>query len=139
MTKAKPKKPTKPPLQRLPSDDCELTFDEVDYHPHEGEWVEIVPPGLTLGDVSRLRGIHELSAKLEALGETDDAATERAILTGETYRAIAPALCDRIAAWNWTDPRGEPYPQPTTDVMARLDVREVIYLHNLTQGTAGGS
>ena len=129
-------KPKKPPLRRIPSDDCLVVVEGEDYHPHTGEWVETLHSGLTVGGIALARELHELGAKMTELEGADDVEVESILLMDAGYQKIIPALRDHITAWSWTDLAGEPYPQPRTDpaVYARLDVREIVYLQGVALG-----
>lgn len=130
-----PRKKSKIPVRRVPSDDCELTVGGVDYYPHQGEWIEVVPR-MTVGEIRLFRSLNALKPKLEAL-EGDEGADEAQIaLMDDSFTEVLDVLRSRVLAWNWTDDAGDPYPQPREDpdVFERLSIQEMYYLTAAMQG-----
>ena len=129
----------KPTLRKIPSDDCAVAVDGIEYHPHEGEHI-MCAPGMRVRELGILRLFRELSVKLDAVkGEKDE--VEKVIdLLEASYADIIPILSDRIPEWTWTDAAGRPYPQPKDDpkVFERLEQAEISYLINAIQGETPG-
>lgn len=120
---------SKPTAVRMASDDCEVTTNGETYHPHEGEWIEVMPGG-TVED-QRLQS--ELTRAKDDLAacEGDEDETEKVIAFLDKVNA---GLCARAAeyllAWSWTDDRGRPLPQPdgTPEIFYALRQEEVVYI-----------
>ena len=124
----------KPKPTQVPSDDCVVLDGDERLNPHEGEWV-LAYCGYRAGDARMMRGLQELKAKMAAIEGDDDAGQQQMILTSDAFGEVIIALQDRIVAWNWTDDRGRPYPQPEEDpnVFHRLRIDEAIYLGMVVQ------
>lgn len=126
----------KPSARRVPSDDCEVTIDEVTYKIHEGEWVEVLP-GLSVGDYSALHAFTSVKTQMDAVkGEENEGQQVLGILA-QTFDAAIPIIASRLLAWTWTDPRGRPYPPPDSEPspLRRLGEAEVAYLIQVIMGT----
>ena len=115
----------KPPPRRVPSDDFVTTVDGIDYHPHEGEWIEIVG---TLS-VAEYQATIRMSLIGVELSATDDP-REHLSLTERHFEAICAGLAHHIVDWSWTDPFGAPLPSPFNrpDVLQSLSPDELGYL-----------
>ena len=122
----------KPPARRVPSDDCVLTVEGVDYALHEGEWVE-VRPGLTPHVLNAMRAIQELAPKLAAL-EGDEQAQRTVALMDDSLGDMRLVLADLVTGWSWTDDSGSPLPQPSAEGLAGLRIEELLYLMQVVQG-----
>jgi len=133
---------SKPKPIRVICDDCTVTIGEVEYHPHEDEWVEIVP-GLRVGDFAEDIRLMALQAEYEAV--RDDAqqgpakALEVSQLMADFYRRSAGLIAKRLYAWNWTDDDGKPLAQPHLNEAVILSLRseEVGYLLGVLRGNRG--
>ena len=124
----------KPLPVRVPSDDCVVTIDGDEYHPHEGEWVVILR-GVSVGKINLLRRLNTMASKIAAVqGDTDENQRVAEIVGAADDDAIT-MLRDRIVAWSWTDGLGRPLPQPIDDVAVfdRLAQEELYYLVSLTK------
>lgn len=123
--------PERPPSHRVPSDNCVIVLGGVPYRPHVGEWVEFRGNG-TVADMllmqRLMRGSRELAA-LEALDTEPEQLLERLESHGEAILNLCARLARMIAGWNWTDPAGQPYPNPpsATD-LTELEMDELRYL-----------
>lgn len=119
----------KPQPIRIPSDDCAVTIGGEKYHPHEGEWVEMIP-GLTVGALHGMRVLQEMVPQLQAAeGEPGEQARVVALMdTG--YAEICSFLAARLFGWNWTDLSGRPLPAPdgTPSALQALSAEEVNWL-----------
>lgn len=131
---------TKPPPRRVPSDDFILEIDGETYTPHAGEWVEFVPT-LPVGLFQAEARIRSLATQLDALKDDagaipPDRLREANDLIAGHYDDLCNLLARLVVAWNWTDDRGQPLPQPDgTDRPFRLlSVDELYYLWQAAQG-----
>lgn len=133
------KGPKKPPARTVPSDDCVVTVDGVEYHPHEGEWVKVVP-GYSVGDLQLQREMQSLAMKLDAASGEADEAQKKIALVDDSYESAIGVLSHRLRAWNWTSDDGEALPQPAGNPAAfqHLRVEEVMYLVAAVQGETPG-
>ena len=110
-------------LTRLPSDGCAVRVRGRIYHPHIGEWIESAPTFTSAG-VGALRRMAELPPSPDV----------------DLVASVTSELCDVlrgcVAAWNWTDDSGEPYPQPADDpdVFGHLRIGELVYLVSAVNG-----
>ena len=129
------KKSKKPPAQRVPSDDCETTVAGVDYYPHAGEWIEIIPR-LSVGEIRLFRSLNALKPKLDAIEGDDGADADGIALMDDSFQEVLAVLRHRVLAWNWTDDAGDPYPQPRDEpgVFEQLSIQEMYYLTAAMQG-----
>jgi len=108
----------KPQPIRIPSDNCIVTIDGVEYRPHENEWVEVLP-GLKVGHQKLIAEMNALRAEFETLeddAEQDDEsglAARRRIneLAAQYNDKMIDFLRQRLVAWNWTDELGRPLPE----------------------------
>lgn len=128
---------SKPGTRRVPSDDCVITVDGVEFHPHEGEWVEVIA-GFRIGDLRAQRGLAELQPRLEAVeGESQEGARKLAMMD-DSFAELVDALSTRVRRWSWTDDDGAPLPQPyrNPDAFRPLRLEEIYYLATVSQGEA---
>ena len=125
----------KPPLDPIPSDDCEITINGKTYTPHEGEWVKAIP-GMQLGDFKISHKLGELQPQLAAIEGDEDEGAKRIALADDSFNDVVESLKDRIVEWNWTNDLGSPYPQPPDDpeVFRRLRPEESYYLISVMRG-----
>jgi hypothetical protein len=123
---------SKPAPQRIPSDDCALEIGGETFHPHEGEWVELLPVRL-VGDAKLLVKIIAVAGDLEALQGDSAGITAR---MAEHFDEGVAFVRPRLVAWNWTDLRGVPLAQPREDpgVLHQLAAEELWYLVAVIQG-----
>lgn len=131
--------PKKPEPVRKPSDDCEVTIDGVDYHPHEGESIWIVPLS-SVRELQVLRLWDDVRVKLDALEGEDEAQTRTLILMDDALTESLPFVANRIRRWDWTNIDGEPYPQPRDNaaVLSDLTLEELMYLVAAVRGETPG-
>lgn len=130
----------KVPPRRVPSDDCVVTVAGERYHVHEGEWVEVLP-GLSVGDYEAFHAFAGVQVQMAAVkGEQDEGLKTIGILA-DTFGKAVPLVKSRLVAWNWTDNRGEPLPQPHDEPspLWRLDEAEIAYLIQVITGTNEGA
>ena len=125
----------KPTARIVPSDDCVVTIDGVDYALHEGESVTVVP-GFSVGDIQLMRRFSELQPQLDAATSPG----EQIGITADTCNEIIDALCKRLLAWTWTDDAGRYLPQPLGNpvAFAPLRVEELMYLALVVRGESPG-
>ena len=128
---------SKPKARRVPSDDCVVTVGTEESHPHEGEWVEVIP-GFPVGALKAQRGLSELSVKLAAVNDNESA--KRLAIVDDTYQQVIAALAERIVNWNWTSDLGTPLPNPKEkpEVLQQLRVEEMYYLAAVVRGAGPG-
>lgn len=122
----------KPQPLRFPSDDCPVSVGGTIYYPHEGEYVELFPVAsvaelATFGEIFRL-GVDMNAAK----GEPDEAVRIGDLLSRH-FDEACNLLAGRVVAWDWTDLRGQPYGQPSVEVIRKLAAEEIIWLIGLSQ------
>jgi len=123
----------KPPTRQVPSDDCTIEIDGVEYHIHEGEWVNVVS-SFAVGSLRIMRRMTELQSQMDAL--EDDEAIRKVILMDDTVGELVDVLQRRIVEWNWTDDMGAPLPQPfhNPDAFSSLRLEELMYLALVVRG-----
>ena len=124
----------KPPAKRIPSDDCVLVQDGMEYTPHEGEWIEVVT-GYTVADMQDANRFQKLMDDRQAIGDDEQeellAWVQRAdAILGDLSRSID----SRLVAWSWTDARSRPLPPPSPEVIASLSWDELAYLLRVVRG-----
>lgn len=129
----------KPTPRRVPSDDCVVTAAGEEFHPHEGEWVEVVP-GYSIGDLRLQREMQALAVKLDAVSGEPDETTKKIVVVDDSYTSAIDVLTHRLRAWNWTSDAGDKLPQPAGNPAAfqHLRVEEVMYLIMAIQGETPG-
>ncbi len=123
----------KPTPRRVPSDDCLVTVDGVEYAVHEEEWVDLLP-GMNVQALAALEGLHRIGVTLNTVkGEPDEYI--RALEAVNRYFDDACAfLAGRVVAWNWTDLKGNALPDPSLEVLKALDAGEILWLLEAAQG-----
>ena len=129
----------KPALVRVPADDCAVEVDGTTYHPHEGEWIELMP-GIEAGDLDALYEIQLAEVKLNAAsGEPDEDQQTMAILR-ELVSNMREFLAGRIEAWNWSDMKSRPYPplDGTVEPLRHLRVEELAWMIAAIRGRTAG-
>ena len=132
-------KPTKPKPKTIPSDDCEVTVDGVDYYPHRGEWIKAIP-ALTVAEVRLRRELTGVQVKLDALKGEPDENEQMVALMDDSFDTVIRVLSQRIVEWDWTDDAAEPYPQPhrNPEVLRSLRMDELYYLVLAVRGETAG-
>src|SRR5574340_894704 len=125
----------KPLPKRIPSDDCAVTIDNEVYHPHEGEYVEMYA-GITIAELKTLEGFTRISVEVDAIQGEEEEQQKLLGLLNQHFDEICKNLAGRVVAWNWTDDRGQPLPQPDgkAETMERLRAEEILWLMKATQG-----
>lgn len=133
---------SKPPIRRVPSDDCVVTVDGVEYRPHEGEYVEIAGKP-SIGALQALWHFRKSAkapqeeppegASAAALSEYNDRSIGR---ISEQFDALCEVIARHVTGWNWTDGRGVPLPQPdgTPTPIKALESEELYWLESAIQG-----
>ena len=123
----------KPPTRQVPSDDCIVDIDGVEYHLHEGEWVKVVS-SFAVGSLRIMRRMTELQSQMDAL--EDDEQIRKVILMDDTVGELVDVLQRRIVEWNWTDDLDNPLPQPFHNPAAfqSLRLEELMYLALVVRG-----
>lgn len=115
--------------------DCAVKVDGTVYHPHEGEWIDI----LTLQNLEELQAfldLQQMQVTLDAIkGETNEKAQTVVIVNGHLQK-LRECLADRVMAWNWTDLKGKPLPPPdgTPGPLGKLVADEIMWLVLAGQG-----
>lgn len=123
------------PAKRVPSDDFTVTVEGVEYHPHEGEWVEIRPT-MSVKSMKRINQLMAMQYAADSIDGDEDEKNIRMIelMTGY-FDDITEAIETRVIGWNWTDNDGEPMPQPSApgwiDV---ISIDEMMYLLGVLGG-----
>ena len=117
----------KPPTRQVPSDDCLIEVDGVEYKIHEGEWVKVIN-SFVIGSLKIMRRVTELQSQMDSL--EDDETIRKVILMDDTMDELVGVLQRRIVEWNWTDDLGNPLPQPLNnpDAFQSLRIEELMYL-----------
>lgn len=131
------------PARRVPSDDFSVRVGGVDYHTHEGEWVEVIASPLQLRHMRAYSRLGTLGVELEAAqadpaaeaAEQDAAKLKIAQLMDSNFDLMLSALTARVVAWNWTDDFGRPLPAPdgTAAPFEALSAEELHYLMGVVQ------
>lgn len=131
--------PKKPPPRIVPSDDCVVTVDGVEYHPHEGESVSIAP-GYSVGDLQLQHELQALRVKLDAIAGDDDEGARQVAILDNSYTSAIEVLSARLLGWTWTDDAGDPLPQPhkAPSAFSRLRLDEIYYLIQAVKGETPG-
>ena len=125
----------KPKPLRIPSDDCIVPINGVDYALHEGEWVEVVP-GFTVGDLATIRSIREVGVRIAAAKGEPDEFEQSLVITDDMMADICRMFSQRILTWNWTDDTGQALPPPhgSPAAFSSLRAEELYYLVGAVQG-----
>lgn len=126
---------SKPGGRRILSDDFVVVVNGVQFNPHEGEWIDVMPVQ-SVADLRQRIKLAQMQVELDALqGEPDAERKQIAILD-----ANLPPLCEMlgrvILGWNWTDLAGKLLPNPHNEpgVMEQLvTTDELLYLIAITQ------
>jgi len=123
----------KPPTRQVPSDDCLVEVDGVEYAVHEGEWIRVIS-SFAIGSLKVMRRVTELQSQMDAL--EDDETIRKVILMDDTVDELIGVLQARIVEWNWTDDLGKPLPQPLNnpDAFKPLRLVELMYLALVVRG-----
>ena len=127
----------KPPTRQVPSDDCAIEVDGVEYHPHEGEWVRVVSR-FSVDDLRLMRRFSEFQSQMDAI--EGDEALKQVILMDDSFSDVLEVLQHRLMEWNWTDDSGEPLSQPHENptVLRSLRIEELMYLVLVVRGESPG-
>lgn len=116
------------PTKQIPSDDCVVTLDDVEYRPHEGEWIKVVP-SLSVAEVRLVQELNELKPKLDAIKGEETEQEESVALLDKSFGPVVSLVARRIIAWSWTDNAGDPYPEkPDEETIRDLHIQELYYL-----------
>ena len=114
--------PEKLPPRLVASDGYVVEFGGRKYRPHKGEWIKLRGQG-RMGDVLMVLKLQ----RLESLGS--DMTPEDADAASDALRQIFDTLKASVIEWNWTDDRGDAYPNPPTlDALQSLSPDECNYL-----------
>lgn len=132
---ALPRARRKPPVRRVPSDDCALLVGGEAYYPHTGEWVEVVG-GFSVQLVRGLGEIAGLGVTTASLEGEPDAERRQVAAIGSAFDDICRVLAQRVVAWTWTDERERPLPTPdgTPTPFLGLRAEELGWLLRATMG-----
>lgn len=125
----------KPKPTRVDSSDCRVEMFGDPYCPHEGEWVEMVR-GLATGALEHLDALSQLQTQGLTLQDEEGGNVRMAQMMKQTAVVMWDLLKDRLIAWNWTDDRGRPLPQPdgTVEPLKLLNFEELLWLFGVLQG-----
>ena len=120
------------PAQRIDSGECTISVGQVvedgeiiepgiEYHVHEGEWVEMLP-------VLTVREVMNLSSMQKGEGGA----------LGANLEELCDELSKRLIDWNWTDIMGEDLPKPykNPEVLGRLTSEELLWLVNAANNSS---
>jgi hypothetical protein len=142
---------SKPPIPRVPSDDCLVEVDGVHLRPHVGEWVE-VRPGQSMDFLRADLALQRVADQFRSAREAED---PQHAPSGEdleaAYDRICAALAGQIYRWTWTNDLGEPIVPwnidrdgpPCADVhgnvaaIRSLDTDEIAYLRRICRDPYG--
>ena len=122
-----------PPAQQVPSDDCELNIRGTIYHPHVGEWIEIVPH-ISVQDLRMQAEWDEMQVQLKALEGDEDEDEKAGPLIRQAYDSIIAVVAPRLMGWTWSDHRGHPLPPPSPAILITLHLQELQYLTRAVRG-----
>lgn len=115
---------SKIPPKRVPSDDCILVVEGVEYTPHKGEWIDIVP----------FMTVRQEIAIIELLqsGKQNDANK-----ANRSTQILCEEAANRVVDWNWTDLEGNPLPKPYRNpgVLHQLSNDELGYILKIMRGS----
>lgn len=105
---------TKPPVRRVPCDDCTVEIDGVEYRPHAGEYVEIVGGGSIEALQFAWRRVRPTPEPPEEASDKEKEVwrEQRTAEVNSYFEELCAALARRVVAWSWTDDAGQPIPQP---------------------------
>lgn len=132
----------KPPPRRVYADEYSVTIDDVEYHSHEGEWVEFVGKP-SVQEQADFRALIAHTKESQAIVDRMDAEPklrDEVVRRDEEYDRMFYQLCDRVGhacvAWNLTDARSQPYPEPdgTGAPVRALERTEVYWLWQAYRG-----
>lgn len=126
---------SKPGARRYQTDDFAVEVDGVTYHPHEGEWVDIVGKP-TVGEMRAYMALAKVGTALNAAKGEPDEAMQRVRILDDYFEMVCQGLARRIVDWSWTDAKGTPLPAPDGNAaaFAALDDDELRYLVDLSKG-----
>lgn len=120
--KSKETKKNKPPIkaEKISLDDFTTEVDGQEYHPHEGEYVEVIPIR-QLSSLKNLMRLAQFNAEEFNLGDPK-------IL--DQYDGLTKYLSDVIFDWNLTDDGGDNLPRPfkNPEIIEKLSLEEINYL-----------
>lgn len=125
----------KPPVRQVPSDDCVVEVDGVEYRIHEDEWVKVIA-SFAVGSLKIMRRVTELQSQMDSL--EDDDRIRSVILMDDTVDELIDVLQNRVVEWTWTDDLGKPLPQPfgNPEAFRPLRLEELMYLALVVRGEA---
>ncbi len=130
----------KPKPVVVPSDDCTVRVGGEPFTPHEGETVTLYQ-GMVVGEWKALQGVFELQSRMDEIG--DDPENERKLIELLTphFQTFIEFLKDRVVAWDWTDDRGRPLPQPdgSDGPFQKLRAEELYWLLQASRGETGAA
>lgn len=127
---------SKAPAKRMPSDDLAIEQDGIEYRPHEGEWVDVLP-GYTVGDLQDVTRWEKLMDDRQAIGDDEPEAMVAWMGRAEAVLGdMSRSIDRRLVGWSWTDGRGRPLPEPSPEVIAGLTWDELSYLMRIVRGQA---
>lgn len=127
--------PGKPPVRTVPSDDCIVKVDGVEYAVHTGEHVCVLA-GFSVGGLRALGKMRALGAEVAAVqGEAEEGGKVLDALNG-AFADVTLELARRVKGWNWTDDSGAPLPPPngTPEPFQALRTEEIYWLIGACQG-----
>lgn len=143
-------KATKPPLRRVPSDDCEVVVNGTTYYPHRGEslWFR---GKAKLGQLKADWSFRQVSRELDevapdprAEGESDEEFLKRVAqahlegirITDAHYDEIVTWISERLVKWDWTgdDSKALPKLDGTTKPFQKLSDDEMFYIWRTLRG-----
>lgn len=125
----------KPPVKMIPSDDCIITVEDVEYNLHEGEHITAVVAA-SPGDLHQSIRLQQFGQELEAV-DTDEERQLLLIRGDEILENLVGFIAARVISWDWTDDLGNALPQPAhnPDVLRQLRWEELFYLQRILTGT----
>ena len=123
----------KPPTRQVPSDDCLVEVDGMEYKVHEREWVKIIS-SFAVGHLKVMRRVGELQSQMDSLEDGEE--IKKVILADDVMSELVEVLQGRIVGWNWTDDLGNPLPQPfgNPNAFKSLRLEEMMYLGLIVRG-----
>ena len=127
---------TKAPPLAVYADDLTLTVEGQDYHPHAGECVRFTG-GMTVGDVKMVVDLSAFQDMELGGGEVTPEQREKLKVFTEKLEDATTFIAARIHSWDWTDARGDLYPeQPDAALLRTLPFQELMWLLTASFGAA---
>lgn len=125
----------KPPIRSVPSDDCLVRVDGVQYAVHAGEIVRVLA-GFSVGGLRALGKMRALGVQVASVQGEEESGGKVLDALNAAFADVCLELARRVKGWTWTDDGGEPLPQPdgTPEPFYALRTEEIYWLVAACQG-----